>query len=369
MKKVLDMMPYSYLPYFSGGQKSIAQFLDYLGNEVALSVISVDKNDTGLASTYKLFPILKNKPSRYYNLRLVNTISEFVKKEGIQSIIWEHPYYAWLAFRVRKKTGVRTIFHTHNIEYKRFRSLGKWWWPILKRYEKWCFKKADLIFFIAPEERLFAIEQWGIHPDKCVNVPFGVPIKENPDDRLACGEKIRQLHSIDKEDKIILFNGLLDYKPNLDALNVILQQINPQLLKDKDFRYKIIICGKRLPAGMNELKAYTSQNIIYAGFVDDIESYFKAADIFLNPVQSGGGIKTKMVEAIAFGTTVVATESGATGIVREVCGEKLVVVKDDDWAAMAGAILQNNTERMQTPPSFYAIYYWESIVKRVQPLL
>ncbi|MBK8952851.1 MAG: hypothetical protein IPM85_11775 [Chitinophagaceae bacterium] len=71
----------------------------------------------------------------------MSTIADFVKKEQIETIIWEHPYYAWLAFSVRKRTGVKTIFHTHNIEYQRFKSLGKWWWPFLKVYEKWAFKK------------------------------------------------------------------------------------------------------------------------------------------------------------------------------------------------------------------------------------
>ncbi|MBI3232682.1 MAG: glycosyltransferase family 4 protein, partial [Bacteroidetes bacterium] len=240
---------------------------------------------------------------------------------------------------------------------------------VLQWYEKWCFKKADFVFFIAPEERLFAIEKWGIDPAKCINVPFGVPVKEYPSDRRNCSERIRQLHAIDKEEKIILFNGLLDYKPNLDALNAILQQINPLLIKEKDFRYKIIICGKRLPAEMDELKSYRSQNIIYAGFVDDIELYFKGADIFLNPVQSGGGIKTKMVEAIAFGTTVIATESGAAGVVRDVCGEKLVVVKDDDWQGVANAVFQYAPDLFRTTALYYETYYWGEIMKKITPLL
>jgi glycosyltransferase involved in cell wall biosynthesis len=369
MKKVLDMMPYSYLPYFSGGQKSIAQFLDYLGREVALTVISVEKNDAELARTYTLLPVLKNKASRYYDYSLVKKISAQVKKEGYSAIIWEHPYYAWLAFRVRKKTGVKTVIHTHNIEHQRFRSLGKWWWPLLRMYEKWCFKNADLLFFIAPEERNFAIEKWGIAPEKCINAPFGVPVKENPADKPACREKIRLLHHIAPEEKIFLFNGLLDYKPNLDALNAILQHINPLLMKQAAFRYKIIICGKRLPPEMDELKAYQSQHIIYAGFVDDIEMYFKAADIFLNPVQSGGGIKTKMVEAIAFGTTVVAAESGAAGIEREVCGEKLQVVPDGNWDEFSSAIIRMAEKDIATPEAYYKTYFWGEIIKRIYPKL
>src|SRR6202008_4176961 len=121
---------------------------------------------------------------------------------------------------------------------------------------------------------------------------------------------------------------------------IILEEINPRLLQEKGFNYKIIICGKGLPAELNELKEYADKNIIYAGFVDDIEVYFKAADIFLNPVQSGGGIKTKMVEAIAYGDTVVSTKSGAAGISKEISGDKLVVVEDNDWDKFSTRVIQ-----------------------------
>jgi polysaccharide biosynthesis protein PslH len=369
LKKVLDIMPYAYLPYSSGGQKSIAQFLEYLGKETELSVITVRGNDEAMAASYKLVPMLKCDASRYYDFSLVKKISTFVKEKEIQAIIWEHPYYAWLAFKVRRRTGVKTIFHTHNIEYKRFKSLGKWWWRILRVYEKWCFKKADTLFFIAPEEKQFAINEWAIEAGKCKTISFGVPIKENPVDKNECRNKIAASHNIGQDEKIFLFNGLLGYQPNLDALNYILKEINPLLLKQKDFAYKIIICGKGLPAEMDELKGYNQQNIIYAGFVDDIESYFKAADIFLNPVQSGGGIKTKMVESIAFGTTVVATESGAAGIVREVCGKKLIVVPDNDWHGFADAVLQNAGAKLLTPDAYYKTYFWGEIAKSAEEVL
>ncbi len=150
MTKVLAIAPYAYLPFSSGGQKFIAQFLEYLGKEIDLTVISVADNDFSLAKTYKTIPLLKKSFSRYFDFSLVSKISALVQQEGFDTIIWEHPYYAWLAFRVRKRTGVKTIIHTHNIEYQRFRSTGRWWWPILKVYEKWSFKKADGLFFITP---------------------------------------------------------------------------------------------------------------------------------------------------------------------------------------------------------------------------
>jgi polysaccharide biosynthesis protein PslH len=363
MKKVLAIAPYPYLPFFSGGQKFIAKFFEYLSKEVELTVISVAENDVALAKTYKIIPLLKKSFSRYYDSSLVSKITALIEKEKFDTVIWEHPYYAWLAKKIKKKTGIKTIIHTHNIEYQRFRSTGKWWWPVLRMYEKRCLKRADAVFFITPEDKDFAVSQWQIEKEKCAVVPFGVDIKEYPGDKAESKKLICEKHHIDKGEKILLFNGLLNYKPNLDALTIILDKINPLLFNQPSFRYKIIICGKGLPEGLNELKDYIGKNIIYAGFVDDIDTYFKAADIFLNPVQSGGGIKTKMVEAIGFGTTVIATDTGATGIDRAVCGKKLIVVPDRDWQRFTNAVIENNNESPVTPQEYYAHYYWERIIQ------
>lgn len=368
MKKVLAIAPYPYLPFFSGGQKFIAQFLEYLGKEVELTVITVAENDFTLAKNYKTIPLLKKGFTRYADFSLVKKITLLIQQEKFDTVIWEHPYYGWLANRIKKKTGVRTIIHTHNIEYQRFRSTGRWWWPILKVYEKWAFKKSDGLFFITPEDKEFAIQHWGIAKNKCFDLPFGIEVKEFPADKAACRENIAQRHGIRADEKIILFNGLLNYKPNLDALKIITEEINPRLIQQSSFSYKIIICGKGLPEEMNDLKNFANKNIIYAGFVDTIEPYFKAADIFLNPVLTGGGIKTKMVEAIAFGATVIATESGAAGILKEACGEKLKITNDGDWDSFSKAITTINSTP-PTPNEYYSHYYWENVIRNILPSL
>ena len=368
MKKVLEIVPYSYLPYFSGGQKSIGQFLDYFSKEVDLTVIGTVNNDWSLAKNYKGISLLKAPFSRYYDLSLVGKITSLVKENNYDTIIWEHPYYWWLAKKIRKRTGIKTIFHTHNIEHQRFRSNNRWWWPILKIYEKKCFQGADTVFFISDDDRNFVLDNWKIDPGKCFTIPFGVDIKNYPENKAESKRKIAANHGIPDKEKIFLFNGLLNYKPNLDAVTSIIHDINPPLL-NTTLQYKIIICGKGLPPELNELKDYADKNIIYAGFVDDIEMYFKGADLFLNPILTGGGIKTKMVEAIAFGTTVISTKSGAMGIDRSVCGEKLVEINDNDWKTFAEAITKYSQTNSITPPAYYVHYYWGNIVKKAEKTL
>jgi len=366
LKKLLVIAPYQYLPYYSGGQKSIAQFLDYLGRETHLMVISVPENDASLITNYKHLAWLKKRSfSKYLDVSLISKLTSLVKKEKFDAVIWEHPYYTWLAGIVKKRTGIKTILHIHNIEYQRFQSTGKWWWPILKIYEKRFFRIADEILFVSPDDKNFAIKNWNLRPEKSVEVAFGIEISKYPGDKNDCAKTIKAIHKISDDERILLFNGLLDYKPNLDALLDILNEINPILFHHANFKYKIIICGKRLPAELNELKEYAGKNIIYAGFVSDIEMYFKGSDLFLNPVQSGGGIKTKMVEAIAFGTTVITTETGAMGIHRDICGKKLVIVPDNSWNDFAQAIVNNAGKVEITPASYYEYYYWGNIVKKI----
>src|ERR1051325_5068009 len=139
MKKALVIVPYPYLPWFSGGQKLIAQFLEFLGTEVKLTAVGTINNNWSLAKNYEGISLLKKPFSRYYDTSLVRKITSLIKENNYDAIIWEHPYYWWLARRIKKRTGIKTIIHTHNIEYQRFRSTGKWWWPILKMYEKKCF--------------------------------------------------------------------------------------------------------------------------------------------------------------------------------------------------------------------------------------
>lgn len=365
MKKVLVIAPYPYLPYFSGGQKFIARFLHYLGGATALTVVSTKGNDAAMADTYRLLPLLGQSSFRYADIRLIGKLSRLIREEKFDTIIWEHPYYWWLASRVKKRTGIKTLIHTHNIEYQRFRSLGKWWWPILRTYEKRCFRKADGLFFITPEDKKFAIESWQIAPEKCYDLPFGVEISGHPPDKALYKQELLHQFQLPGNTRLILFNGVLSYKPNLDALKVILDTINPVLLEQKDLAYRIIICGKNLPEEWNKLSAYKDKNVIYAGFVKKIEPYFLGADLFLNPVQLGGGVKTKMVESIAYGTTVVAVQSGATGLDSTTCGNKLIVVPDNDWTAFAQAVLHHLSDLSRTPASFYDAFYWENIIRRI----
>ncbi len=369
MKRVLVIAPYPYLPFFSGGQKTIAQFNEYLAKEVSLTVVSTKTNDAQLAKEYELLPWLPGSFFRYIDFRLIGRLGRLIRSERFDCIIWIHPYYHWLARLIQKKFNLFTIVHSHNIEYQRFRSTGKWWWPILRIYEKACLRSADYNYFISGQDLEIACQEWKLDRKVCDVMPLGILQHEPPTDRSLCQQLIRERHNINENEHIILFNGLLNYPPNQQALDDLLNHINPKLQFNQEFSYRLIICGKNLPSKYAELAAYRSQHIIYAGFVPDIETYFKAADVFLNPVLSGGGIKTKMVEAIGLGTTVVSSQTGSAGIDQAVCGDKLIITADNDWDMFSSKVVEACNQHHQTPDPYYQKYYWRNIIQKIPTLL
>ncbi|HAL94654.1 MAG TPA: hypothetical protein DCP55_01460 [Chitinophagaceae bacterium] len=163
----------------------------------------------------------------------------------------------------------------------------------------------------------------------------------------------------------------MQYQPNREALEVIISKIEPQLRK-KLVNYRIIICGGDIPKRWKFRSEVERSPYINAGFVKDIEQYIKAAQVLINPIQKGGGVKTKSIEAIAVGTPVVTTINGAIGIDTTTTGTMLQVASAENWIDFAEkiyAISTQNENQFQTPTSFYDHYNWNQIIERTIDLL
>jgi hypothetical protein len=182
--------------------------------------------------------------------------------------------------------------------------------------------------------------------------------RSSPPSKEECNsarEKVIALHRIDEKENILLFNGAFDYKPNLEGLKILLHVINPLLASDPTFKYRLLICGRKIP---DEIFNAIFPNVILAGFVDDIDLYFLSADIFLNPIIEGGGIKTKLVEALGSNCNAVSTANGATGVPEELCNGKLTIVADGDWHSFAQKVTISVSEQNDIPEKYFQHFYW-----------
>jgi len=117
---------------------------------------------------------------------------------------------------------------------------------------------------------------------------------------------------VTKEKNCLVFVGSLNRITNIQALELIIQEIYPNV-KVHHKNAKLKIAGKYLP---NHLARYIKNypNIEYHGFVDDIDTFIASSSLFISPIISGAGLKMKTTHALACGTPVLTTSIGAEGI-------------------------------------------------------
>lgn len=364
MANVLSIVSYKIFPAKLGGQKGIALFYKYLSELQNIVMVTVEENDPAFAH-YTVLNVFSNSFFRYINIFYFFKIRRIIRKHQISHIIIEHPYYGWLGLLLKWFCGVKMIIHSHNIESLRFRTIGKWWWRILWRYEYLVHNHADLTFCITEDDRQYMIRNFKIKPERLTVITYGIELNMPPlqSIRDIASRSLREKHHISGNAKLFLFNGTLNYQPNLDAVNNILDTINPAF-QTFGMPYKIIICGKGLPSSMNNLKAFENNNIIYAGFVEDISEYFYGVDVFINPVMDGGGIKTKLVEALASDLNAVSCRSGSIGVDPELCNGKLLLSEDGDWHGFVSQMLEAAKVKKDIPATFFDTFYWGGIARK-----
>lgn len=356
MANVLGLVSFRVFPTHMGGQKGVAVFYQYLQQQLdVLLAGSTDNEDSGKVRMERiLFP---NKKI-YKNIFRIKKLARLIQSNNIEIIIAEHSYTGWIAWLLQKKTGIPFIIHSHNIESKRFQKMNKWLWKAYHWYEGWIHRKAQHNFFISKEDEDFAIKEFHLDALKCSVVTYGVESKFVQKDKPALKKEI----GADENKIILLFNGTLDYEPNYDAVVTIIDTIEP-LLQKKLENFQIIITGNRMPEKLAE-KILSAPNLIYTGYVEDVDLYYQSAAIFINPVANDTGVKTKLIEAVANNCTAVSTESGASGIKKEFCGNKLITVADGDWNAFVDRIIEQTELEFDTPQSFYDYYDWKNITAK-----
>ena len=111
-----------------------------------------------------------------------------------------------------------------------------------------------------------------------------------------------------------VFTGGLTYQPNLDALRAYIEKVLPafaQLRVEPPQLSVIGLCPEALKAGL------AHPAIRFLGYVRDINEELSRHQVFLAPIVSGSGIKTKVLEAMACGLPVIALPDAVSGISAE----------------------------------------------------
>ena len=77
----------------------------------------------------------------------------------------------------------------------------------------------------------------------------------------------------------------------------------------------------------NKILSKPKKNVRIEGYVNDVRKYFSENTIFICPMDTGSGIKNKIMEAIAMESVVIATEMSLEGFSPQIL-EHLFISKN-----------------------------------------
>jgi len=157
---------------------------------------------------------------------------------------------------------------------------------------------------------------------------------------------------------IVFFTMLVDISAYFFGSIIGGPKIMP-LVSKKNPKIKLVVSGnKKIP--------YKQRNLINVGFVSKIKfySYLKGASLFVNPMKTAFGSQVKMISALVFGKTIIASKKATLGLDTKNKFNKIFVA--NDHKEFARLIIKNiySKKTNQINSRFYRNKYsFENITK------
>jgi glycosyltransferase involved in cell wall biosynthesis len=342
-----------------GSQAAADELRAHAGLLFARAIPHRTESDIFSAGLSLLSP-LPYTAAKYRAGAMTDALREVLNEEQFDLVHFEGTQMAHYLAQVQR-LGIPTVLRLQNVEAdlaKRYARTvqGPLRWFVeeqarrMRRFETAACRRATLCLAISEEDARVIRER---APDAQVAVST------------AGVDLVRYApHPMSEEPGNVVFIGGLDWPPNADAVRWFRSAIWPRIRSEEPSAHWWVV-GKGPPAEMLRWPE-ADRSISVTGYVEDVRKYLLAASVVVVPLRSGGGMRLKILEALAAAKTVVSTPLGAEGIAVE-SGRDLVLAPDAKaFAAEVVRLLRAPTERFRIGQNARQIatqYGWEKIIQ------
>lgn len=225
--------------------------------------------------------------------------------------------YLWPLYGIIRRRGIPIITRSINFEPMSFLDEDGWnIWNMARALPKLlseliAARRSDLLFSITPkEEKIYRHFARG----KVLNLPLrGLP------------DFLDFKYEVKKKDVLDVFFMASTYNVhhNLEALKFIIDKVVPETRRFAPGKARFHIFGAKLP---EDSKFNWSDDLIYHGYVDNLNAHLREMDIAIIPSLFGAGMQQKIFESLARGIPTITSRRGLAGYpfqsgVHLVCAE------------------------------------------------
>jgi sugar transferase (PEP-CTERM/EpsH1 system associated) len=136
----------------------------------------------------------------------------------------------------------------------------------------------------------------------------------------------------------LVFTGVMDYRPNVDAMVWFTEQVLPRV-RAAIPSVTLTICGARPTRRVRKLADIPGVEV--TGRVPDVRQYLARATVCVVPLRIARGIQNKLLEAMAMGLPCVATRQTAEGLSPDVLPAVRLADDADQFAAATTGLLRD----------------------------
>lgn len=152
--------------------------------------------------------------------------------------------------------------------------------------------------------------------------------------------QLQPVHRKNNSKEIVTL-GTLHYPPNADGIRWFARDVFP-FIRQQEPAATLTIIGKNPPADFYQLQAQYPGVIKVTGYVPDLTPYLEEAAVMVVPVRAGGGMRVRILEALARGMPLVTTTIGLEGIAARHGKEVLVADSAEDFAHAVMGLLADD---------------------------
>ena len=304
-----------------------------------LEAVDVDTSITVGGALRSLLAGTSYNVDRLRSAEFEQRLLEVVRAEPPDVVLLEGLYLVPYVAALRGATRARVVLRSHNVEHEIWEGLARGEARGLKRHylghlarRLRAFETATVndVDAIVPVTAADAATYARLGATVPLHVaPVGIDAAAFPD-RAGTGAP-----------RTLVFLGSLDWRPNLEAVRWFLRGSWP-LVRAAVPDARFLVAGSNPPAGLEASVA--GEGVRFVGRVADAREFLASGAGMVVPLLSGGGIRVKILEAMALGVPVVSTSLGAAGI-DAAHGSEILVADGPEALAEACVSLLSDRER------------------------
>lgn len=276
---------------------------------------------------------------RFYSTDYAKKLAELLSENSFHIIQSEGPYMGMYLSSIRHNTNAIFMLRAHNIENEI--------WSRVRGKEKNFFKRWYLTK-LTPKIAAYEEKILGIY-----DAILSISERDAHSFKKMNGKNIFVLppsidlhdYNVTKENRPLnwCFIGSLEWIPNLQGLEWFISAVWPDLSHNFPL-LTLDIAGKNPPFWLSNLNI---PGIRVIGEVPDASQFMNNYNVLVAPLLSGGGIRIKILEAMAMQMTVISTTIGAEGIPSTHRENILIADKVADYIQVAEDLSKGTTQTLK----------------------